>query len=184
GMIATIGVPNPERPGSELVKAYIALKPEIRNLKNPEVLKNEILNFAIDRLAPYEVPKFIEFRDELPLTPVGKIDKKILRKENARSEDRRRNMRKSVDLPCDVRLTSEGKEARKPGNIVDISTEGVGVETEEPIETGAGEDAYIDIIQFGKTFWLKGHVLGYKGNRIAVRFIETLPRELKEILSP
>ncbi|HOO47230.1 MAG TPA: PilZ domain-containing protein, partial [Deltaproteobacteria bacterium] len=182
-MIATIGIPNPERPGSELVKAYIVLKPEIRGLRNPEVLKKELLDFAIDRLAPYEVPKSIEFRDELPLTPVGKIDKKSLRSENAQGRDRRRNMRRSVDLPCDVRLANEGRQERLPGNIVDISAEGVGIETDEPIVSQTGEDAYIDIIQFGRTFWLKGHVLGHKGNRIAVRFIETIPKELKDILN-
>jgi len=153
-------------------------------IKNPEVMKNEILNFAVERHATHEVPAFIEFRDELPLTPVGKTDKDILRNENSRGNERRRNMRKSVDLPCDVRLSINGKEARKPGNIVDISTEGIGVETKGSPEAETGEDAYIDIIQFGETFWLKGHVLGRKGNRIAVRFIETIPGELKEILSP
>ena len=33
-----------------------------------------------DKLAPYEVPKIIELREELPLTLVGKVDKKLLRK--------------------------------------------------------------------------------------------------------
>jgi long-chain acyl-CoA synthetase len=36
---------------------------------------------AIEKLAPYEVPKIIEFRKELPLTMAGKIDKKLLRAE-------------------------------------------------------------------------------------------------------
>jgi non-ribosomal peptide synthetase component E (peptide arylation enzyme) len=31
---------------------------------------------AGEKLAPYEVPKVIEFRKELPLTAVGKVDKK------------------------------------------------------------------------------------------------------------
>jgi len=30
--------------------------------------------------SPYEVPKIIEFTKELPLTTVGKVDKKALRK--------------------------------------------------------------------------------------------------------
>ena len=35
-----------------------------------------------DKLAVYKVPKIIEFRDELPKTLVGKVDKKALRGEN------------------------------------------------------------------------------------------------------
>jgi long-chain acyl-CoA synthetase len=36
---------------------------------------------ARERLSPYEVPKYIEIRKEIPLTAVGKVDKKVLRKE-------------------------------------------------------------------------------------------------------
>jgi long-chain acyl-CoA synthetase len=38
------------------------------------------VRFAKEKLAPYEVPKEIEFLEALPLTTVGKIDKKQLRK--------------------------------------------------------------------------------------------------------
>jgi long-chain acyl-CoA synthetase len=79
-MIALIGVPNPERPGSELVKAYVQLEPDY-DYKSKEALKKDIIGFAKENCAPYEVPKKIEFVDELPLTTVGKIDKKVLRKD-------------------------------------------------------------------------------------------------------
>jgi long-chain acyl-CoA synthetase len=46
-----------------------------------EALKKAIIDFAREKLAPYEVPKILEIRKELPLTNVGKIDKKVLRKE-------------------------------------------------------------------------------------------------------
>ena len=78
-MIATIGMANPQRPGSEIVKAYITRSANADS--EEEALKAEIFAFAREKLAPYEVPKVIEFRDELPLTTVGKIDKKVLRKE-------------------------------------------------------------------------------------------------------
>ncbi|MHA1284460.1 MAG: AMP-binding protein [Promethearchaeota archaeon] len=77
-LIALIGVPNPERPGSEIVKAFIQLNPEYQD-KNKEALKEEIINFAKEKCSPYEVPKLIEFVDEIPLTAVGKVDKKVLR---------------------------------------------------------------------------------------------------------
>jgi long-chain acyl-CoA synthetase len=80
-VVATIGVPNPDHPGSELVKAYIGLPPEYEYDGNEEKLKKEIIEWTKTKVAPYEVPKMIEIREELPLTLVGKIDKKILRKE-------------------------------------------------------------------------------------------------------
>lgn len=79
-MIATIGVENPERPGSEFVKAYIQLTPDYDYGGDEEALKKDIIKFAKGKLAAYEVPKMIEFMDEIPLTPVGKMDKKVLRK--------------------------------------------------------------------------------------------------------
>ncbi|MHA1669384.1 MAG: hypothetical protein ACTSV5_02275 [Promethearchaeota archaeon] len=39
-----------------------------------------MLKYAQDNLAKYKIPKFIEFLDQLPLTTVGKVDKKVLRK--------------------------------------------------------------------------------------------------------
>ena len=81
-MIATIGLQNPENPGSELVKAFVTLAPGYPSDADEEKLKADILKFAKEKLAPYEVPKTIEIRAELPLTPIGKIDKKELRKLN------------------------------------------------------------------------------------------------------
>jgi long-chain acyl-CoA synthetase len=79
GMVALIGVDNPDRPGSELVKAYVQLDPGYSFDGNPEALKEKIIEFAKERCSPYEVPKIIEIIDEIPLTAVGKIDKKVLR---------------------------------------------------------------------------------------------------------
>ena len=78
---ATVGIPNPKRPGSELVKAYLTIAPGYAQGKDEEALKADIIKMAGEKLAPYEVPKVIEFRKELPLTAVGKVDKKSLRAE-------------------------------------------------------------------------------------------------------
>ncbi|MFX1407527.1 MAG: AMP-binding protein [Promethearchaeota archaeon] len=80
GMIALIGEPNPDRPGSEIVNAYIQLDPDYEYDGNEEKLKENISEFAKENCAPYEVPKKIHIMEELPLTAVGKIDKKVLRK--------------------------------------------------------------------------------------------------------
>jgi long-chain acyl-CoA synthetase len=79
-MVATIGIPNPDRPGSEIVKAFIQLDPDFKYDGNEEALEADIIAFAKDNCAPYEVPKSIEISEELPLTTVGKVDKKLLRK--------------------------------------------------------------------------------------------------------
>jgi long-chain acyl-CoA synthetase len=79
GMVALIGVDNPDRPGSELVKAIIQLDPTYAFDGNRDALKEKIVEFAKEKCSPYEVPKMIDFIDEMPLTAVGKIDKKVLR---------------------------------------------------------------------------------------------------------
>jgi long-chain acyl-CoA synthetase len=79
GMIALIGVPNLDRPGSEIVKAFIQLDPNYEYDGNEAALKEDIISFAKEKCSPYEVPKMIEITEELPLTVVGKVDKKILR---------------------------------------------------------------------------------------------------------
>ncbi len=80
GSMAIIGEPNPDRPGSEIVNAYIQLDPDYKYDGNEEALKEDIINFAKDKCAPYEIPKKIHIIKELPLTAVGKVDKKLLRK--------------------------------------------------------------------------------------------------------
>ncbi len=76
-MAATIGLPDPNRPGSEIVASAVVLKPGFeKNEKN----KEEIMQFLREKMAPYKVPKRIDFYDTLPLSAVGKILKKELRK--------------------------------------------------------------------------------------------------------
>ncbi len=79
-MIALIGDPNPDRPGSEVTRAYVSIHPDYEFNGDYDALEEEIMQFAREKLAPYEVPKIIEFKEEMPLTSVGKIDKKVLRK--------------------------------------------------------------------------------------------------------
>lgn len=75
GILALIGEENPQRPGSEIVKAYVQLDPAFSFDGNEE----DITKFAKEMCSPYEVPKVIEIIKEMPLTAVGKIDKKVLR---------------------------------------------------------------------------------------------------------
>ncbi|MGW8322174.1 MAG: AMP-binding protein [Thermodesulfobacteriota bacterium] len=79
GMIALVGIDNPKRPGSELVKAFVQLDAGYDYDGNESGLQEDIIRFAKENCSPYEVPKVIEIIGEMPLTAVGKIDKKVLR---------------------------------------------------------------------------------------------------------
>ncbi len=63
--VAVAGVPDPYR--GETVKAYIVLKP------GATATSEEIIAFARERLAPFKVPRVVEFRQSLPKSLVGKI---------------------------------------------------------------------------------------------------------------
>jgi long-chain acyl-CoA synthetase len=69
----SVGIKDPYR--GETVKAYIVKRP------GETVTAEEIIAFCKERLAPYKVPKFVEFRDALPKSAIGKILRKILREE-------------------------------------------------------------------------------------------------------
>jgi len=75
---AIIGTPDPKRPGAEQVKAVIQLTKDRRD-DDSEALAREITEYCRENMAPYKAPKIIEFVDMLPLTAVGKVDKKALR---------------------------------------------------------------------------------------------------------
>ena len=74
---ASIGIPDPERPGSERVGCAIVLKPGI---EKSEAERAKILEFLKAEVAPYKVPKVIEFMDQLPTSGVGKILKREIKK--------------------------------------------------------------------------------------------------------
>jgi acyl-CoA synthetase (AMP-forming)/AMP-acid ligase II len=75
-MAATIGIPDPSRPGSEIVASAIVLK---SGVEKGEVMKEMITNFMRQKVAPYKVPKVIQFMDELPTSAIGKVLKRELR---------------------------------------------------------------------------------------------------------
>lgn len=76
---AVIGTPDEERPGNDVVNLYVQLSSAGRELGDAAV-KEKITAYCRDTMAPFKVPKYIHIVAQIPLTPVGKVDKKALRK--------------------------------------------------------------------------------------------------------
>ncbi|MBC7229473.1 MAG: AMP-binding protein [Actinobacteria bacterium] len=74
-MAATIGVPDPEREGSERIKVFVQLKEEYKG----KVSEEDYLEYLRGKVAKYAVPRSVVFLDEMPLTEVFKVNKKYLR---------------------------------------------------------------------------------------------------------
>ncbi len=71
---AVIGVPDELR--GETIKAFVALK---QGLNGDEGLAEELKVFVKKHLAAHQYPRIIEFTDQLPKTPSGKIQRFLLR---------------------------------------------------------------------------------------------------------
>ncbi len=76
---AIIGEPDTQRSGNDVVTLHLQLSPEGKQLDRKDV-EAEVMKFCRDNMAAFKVPKKIYFHDALPLTAVGKLDKKALRK--------------------------------------------------------------------------------------------------------
>ena len=73
---AAVGVPDINQSGNERVKLFISLKQGFEATKE---IEDEIINMCKENLAPYSVPRYLEFLDELPMMHTEKVDKKTLR---------------------------------------------------------------------------------------------------------
>jgi long-chain acyl-CoA synthetase len=74
-----VGIPDLKRPGNDIVTLFV--KPA--ESSGPAV-EAQITAFCEAEMAAYKRPRVVHFLDEVPLTSVGKIDKKVLRVEASR----------------------------------------------------------------------------------------------------
>jgi long-chain acyl-CoA synthetase len=70
-LVTVIGIPDEEH--GEEIKAFIVKKPNI------ETTENEIINWSKEKMASYKYPRYVEFKEALPMTATGKILKRELR---------------------------------------------------------------------------------------------------------
>jgi 2-aminobenzoate-CoA ligase len=73
---AVVGVPDAER--GQIVKAFVVLRPDVQ--ASSELVK-ELQDFVKQAIAPYKYPRAIEFRESLPKTQTGKLQRFHLRQE-------------------------------------------------------------------------------------------------------
>jgi acetyl-CoA synthetase len=73
-----IGKPDPER--TEIVKAFVVLK---AGYTASDALAIEIQQLVKHRLAAHAYPREVQFVPELPKTPSGKIQRFLLRQQEA-----------------------------------------------------------------------------------------------------
>jgi long-chain acyl-CoA synthetase len=77
-----VGVPDPI--AGEQVKAFVILKADVRGVTSYDLTKH-----CRERLLPYEVPDYIEFRDMLPKSKIGKLLRREMRDDEQRKVARR-----------------------------------------------------------------------------------------------
>ncbi|MQA94881.1 MAG: AMP-binding protein [Streptosporangiales bacterium] len=72
--VAVFGVPNPDM--GEEVKAVVQ---PAEGVTAGDTLADELIAYARERISRYKVPRSVDFSDQLPRTPTGKLQKRLLR---------------------------------------------------------------------------------------------------------
>ncbi|MBU2453407.1 MAG: acyl--CoA ligase, partial [Proteobacteria bacterium] len=78
-VIATCVIGVPDEKVGERIKAYVVLKEDIKGITGYELIK-----WCRKTLVSYKVPQYIEFRDMLPKSKVGKLLRREVRDEETR----------------------------------------------------------------------------------------------------
>lgn len=75
GVLHTAAIGIPDEKSGEAVKLFIVVKPDT------VLTRDEVMKYMKNNLTGYKRPKYIEFRDSIPMTNVGKVLRKELRAE-------------------------------------------------------------------------------------------------------
>jgi long-chain acyl-CoA synthetase len=81
-VIASCAVGVPDEKVGERIKAYVVLKEDIKGITGYELIK-----WCRQTLVSYKVPHYIEFRDMLPKSKVGKLLRREIRSEEQRRKE-------------------------------------------------------------------------------------------------
>ncbi|ELZ02837.1 AMP-binding protein [Natrialba asiatica] len=78
---ATVGVPDPERPGSERVRIFIEPEPDA------DVTEQDVRDHLEGTVPRQALPSTVTFVESIPLTDIGKTDKQALREDATTEAD-------------------------------------------------------------------------------------------------
>lgn len=78
-VVASCVVGIPDKKVGERIKAFVVLKEDVKG-----VTGYDLIRWCRKRLAPYKIPQYIEFRDMLPKSKVGKLLRREVRSEEQR----------------------------------------------------------------------------------------------------
>jgi len=81
-VIAACAVGVPDKKVGERIKAYVVLKEDIKGITGYDLIK-----WCRQTLVSYKVPHYIEFRDMLPKSKVGKLLRREIRSEEQRRQE-------------------------------------------------------------------------------------------------
>jgi len=81
-VIGSCVVGMPDEKVGERIKAYVVLKEDVKGITGYDLIK-----WCRGRLVSYKVPQYIEFRDMLPKSKVGKLLRREIRSEEKRRAD-------------------------------------------------------------------------------------------------
>jgi long-chain acyl-CoA synthetase len=81
-VMATCVVGVPDANVGERIKAYVVLKQDIKGISGYDLIK-----WCRNTLTPYKIPHYIEFRDMLPKSKVGKLLRREIRDEEKRRKE-------------------------------------------------------------------------------------------------
>ena len=81
-VISTCVVGVPDEKVGERIKAYVVLKEDIKGITGYELIK-----WCRETLVAYKIPQYIEFRDMLPKSKVGKLLRREIRDEEERRKE-------------------------------------------------------------------------------------------------
>jgi long-chain acyl-CoA synthetase len=82
-VLAACAVGVPDEKVGERIKAFVVLKADVKG-----VTGYDLIHWCRDHLASYKIPQYIEFRDMLPKSKVGKLLRREMRKEERKRHEK------------------------------------------------------------------------------------------------